>query len=322
MIIVLSIKSDFKGGIFMELVKRKKNVQIYPARTLCFPNDRFTKVLFNLSNDDFRYVITSQESVDLMEMKNHKKFGKIVSSFKLYTGEGEMFTISEPLDQFDCAVLTVCTSEFNVGNRYITPAIIYRGLTGKVGRGDAEPSKDQLANIIRSVEKLMRLRIDIVMNDICEKFNYNEGNRFHIVANLLPCEYTTTTTINGRKANVIHLLEASPIWQIARLKNQQVISCEAELLDIPQHKNSRLNIMVKFYVLRRVLEIIAHKMTASIRFADVFRKCRIERADGKTKLRVREFMVNFFEHLRGNKVIKNYSVNKEGGRFYSVSISY
>lgn len=305
----------------MELVQRKKNVQIYPAGTLCVPNDRFTKVLFNLSNDDFSDVIASQESADLIEMKNHKKFGKIVSPFKLYTEEGEMFTISEPLDQFDCDVLTVCISEFNVGNRYITPAIIYRGLTGKVGRGDAEPSKDQRAAIMYSVEKLMRLQIDITMNDSCEKLNYNEGKPLHILSTLLPCEYIATT-VNGKESTVIHLLEVSPLWQIACLKNHQVLSFDAELLDIPNQQNTKLNIMIKFYVLRRVLEIIAHKMTPSVTFADVFKKCRIENAPRVTKLRAREFMLAFFEHLQAKEIIKSYTLNKKGTGFYSVSITY
>ena len=269
------------------LISQRKNVQIYPSKTLCVPNDRFAKVLFNLSNDDFSDTVNAQESADLIEMKNHKRFGKIVSPFKLYTEEGEMFTISEPLDQFDCDVLTVCISEFNVGNRYITPAIIYRGLTGKVGRGDAEPSKDQLANIIHSVEKLMRLQIDITMN-----------------ATLLPSEYIATT-VNGKESTVIHLLEASPIWKVACLKNHQVLSFDAELLDIPGQQNTKLNIMVKFYVLRRVLEIIAHKMTPSITFADV-----------------REFMLAFFEHLQAKEIIKSYTLNKKGTGFYSVSITY
>ena len=305
----------------MELVQRKKNVQIYPSRTLCVPNDRFAKVLFNLSNDDFSDTVNAQESANLIEMKNHKKFGNIYSPFRLYTEEGEIFTISEPLDQFDCDVLTVCISEFNVGNRYITPAIIYRGLTGKVGRSDAEPSKDQLANIIQSVEKLMRLQIDITMDDSCEKLNYNDGKSFRIVATLLPSEYTATT-VNGKESTVIHLLEASPIWKVAFVKNHQILSFNAELLDIPNQQNTKLNIMVKFYVLRRVLEIIAHKMTPSITFADVFRKCRIENADRKTKLRVREFMLAFFEHIQSKGIIKSYTLNKKGTGFYSVSITY
>ena len=298
-----------------------KNVQVYPSRTLCVPNDRFAKVLFNLSDDDFSSCITNQETVNLTEMNQHKKFGRIYSVFNLSTEEGETFTISEPLDQFDCDVLTVCISEFNAGNSYITPAIIYRGLTGKVGRGDAEPSKDQLACIIHSVEKLMRLQVRISMNSTCKKLNYNDGKGFFILSTLLPSEYIATT-VNGKESIVIHLLEASPIWKVASVKNNQFLSFDSKLLDIPHQQNTKLNIMVKFYVLRRVLEIIAHNMTPSITFADVFSKCRIENADGKTKLRAREFMLAFFEHLKDKKIIKSYTLKKKGTSFYSVSITY
>ena len=200
----------------------------------------------------------------LSRLKKHKKFGTIRSPFLIIVDEQLSFTLSEPLDQFDFDVLIVCISEYHAGNHFITPAIIYRGLTGKVNKGaEAEPSKDQLATIMHSLKKLMFLKIEIFMNELCEKTNYNDGKKFHIVAPILPAEYTTETIINGKSSTVIHLLEESPIWRIACLKNHQVLSFDAEILDIPHQQNTRLNIMVKFYVLRRVLEIILHNLTST-----------------------------------------------------------
>lgn len=123
------------------------------------------------------------------------------------------------------------------------------------------------------------------------------ANKFHIVAPILPAEYATEIIINGKSSTVIHLLEESPIWRIACLKNHQVLSFNSELLDIPRQQNTKLNIMVKFYVLRRVLEIILHNLTSTITFPAVFKNFRIENTDNKTKLRAREFMLAFFEHL-------------------------
>ena len=300
---------------------RKKNVQVYPTRLLVIPNDRFAKVLFNLSNENFREDSWSI-ALKLIEVQRNNRFGKIVSPFRIFVDEQSEFTLSEPLDQFDCDVLIVCISEYRAENYYLTPAIIYRGLTGKIGRCDAEPSKDQLAAIMHSLKKLMSLQIDIIMTDICAKFNYEDGTSTHITANLLPCEIISETTINGKESTVIHLLDVSPIWKVACIKNHQTLSFDADLLDIPRQQNTPLNIMVKFYVIRRVLESIAHKqMALTVTFADVFKKCRLENAHLEIKRRIREFMMAIFEHLKNKGIIGDCKVNKKGRTFYSISFT-
>lgn len=268
----------------MLILPIKKSVKVNPSKIIYIPNDRFAKKLFNLNDKDFRDAC--QEPTNLIEIKNHKKLGTIRSPFLIIVDEQLSFTLSEPLDQFDFDVLIVCISEYHTGNHFITPAIIYRGLTGKVNKGaEAEPSKDQLATIMHSLKKLIFLKIEIFMNELSEKTDYNAGKKFHIVAPILPTEYTTETIINGKSSTVIHLLEESPIWRIACLKNHQILSFNAEILDIPRQQNTRLNIMVKFYVLKRILEIILHNLTSTITFPDVFKNCRIENTNNKTRRR-------------------------------------
>lgn len=304
----------------MQIVKRKKNIQVYPTRILVIPNDRFAKKLFNLSEENFQEACRG--TISLVEVKSHKKFGKIISPFRIIVDEHAEFTLKEPIDQFDCDVLIVCISEYRAGNYHLTPAMIYRGLTGKIGRGDAEPSKDQLAAIMNSLQKLMSLQIEIMMTDICAKFNYEDGTSTHITANLLPCEIIKETTINGKESTIIHLLDESPIWKVANIKNHQILTFNAELLDIPRQQNTPLNIMVKFYVIRRVLESIGHKQLAlTVTFADVFKKCRLENVHLEIKRRIREFMIAIFEHLKNKGVIEDYKVNKKGRTFYSISFT-
>ncbi len=299
---------------------KKLNIQNVPSKIIYFPNDVLAKKLFNLTEDDFKKAC--QEPVDLVEIKKHKKFGKITSPFKIIVDQNAIFTLSEPVDQFDFDVLIICISEYYIGNRYITPAIIYRGLTGKVGT-DAMPSKDQLSAIMHSIEKLMRLQIDITLTDYCQKLNCNDGHSLRIVANLLPSEYSTETTINGKETTIIHLLAESPIWRIAcHIKNHQVLSFKADLLNIPHQQNTAMNIKVKHYVLRRILEIISHNLTATITFADVFKNCRLENEPRVIKLRVREFMTELFEYFKSKELIKDYTINKRGRAFYSISFTY
>lgn len=107
-----------------------KNVQIYPSKKRVELNDKATKRFFNLTRESYQKLLESNAKATLIEKKNHKKFGNIKSSFSISNENG--FSNFIPLDEHDRAVLSVCVSNWLEGNRYITPAIIYRGLTGKV----------------------------------------------------------------------------------------------------------------------------------------------------------------------------------------------
>ena len=298
-----------------------KNFQIIPSKIRVIPNDRVSKKLFNLTTADIQDWIEFNKTYNFIEMKNHKKFGEIGCPIKLSI-EGEKFSISEPLTHFDSSVLSVCISEWAVDNKITTPAIILRGLTGKIGKGDAEPSKDQLAAIFNSIDKLMRLQLSYDMTELCEKLKYNNGKPEKLVSTLLPCHYIKSSTVNGKDTTIIEFDRESPLYKIAKIKNNQIITYDGTLLDVPNQQNTPMNITVKNYVMLRVQEIKLHKMIPVITFDDVFQKCRIQNASRKTKLDARNTMIEFMNHLKSHSEIKEFELTKKGNAFYSVKFSY
>ena len=309
-----------------------KNIQLYPSKKLYIPNDAFAKNLFILSSKDYFESLNEEKVLEVTEKKNYKKFGDIITPYRIRVDDKNDFTLSEPLDQFHFALLCAYISEFYVGNLISTPSIAYRAITGKVGKGDAEPSKDQLADILTGTDKLMRTQLGINMTDYCEKINgdkgknVNKGKNVKIVSAILPCKRVSETTINGKEnKDTIHFDRESPLWEIAtKIKNNQVLSCDASLLNVPNMNNSRMNIAVKFYTLRRTLESIAHpkKMVPIITFADVFEKCRLENVSRDKKCNAQNIIVKFFEHLQTKNLIKTFRMNKNGARPYSVSFTF
>lgn len=302
----------------MLIVQRKKNVQTYPSKTIFFPNDRFSKKIATLTDDDFQEMNTG-ESRNLVELNHHKKFGKILSPFRIFVDEQSSITLSEPVEQFDFAVLCVAISEYHIGNRFITPGIIYRALTGKVNDNDANPSKVQLASILHSVEKLMFLKTQINMSDYCQKLNCNDGKAFEVLSPLLPAKKISETTINGKESTIIELTSESPLWQIACLKSQ-FMSFDAALLNVLNQNNSKMNIELKNYVLRRIVEVKKHRqLTPTITFDDLFSKCRLDNINRKKKLDARQTVLDFFQHLKSEKFIKDFEPVKHGNFFYSIT---
>lgn len=303
-----------------EDVIRKIRAQIYPSRTRVEINDKLIKYAFNLT-DEGTEALLEGETFGIVEKKDYKNWGKIVTAYKILNAAG--YTVQRPAREFDRDVLSVCISEQYAGNWCTTPPIIYRGLTGKVGKGsDAKPSKEQLAAIIDSVKFLMSRIIQYDASELCQSMNLN--NRQPIRANdqLLPAWFIESSTANGNDATVIFFDRECPLMKLARAK-KQILTYESHFLDVPRQQNTFMNIELKNYALRRVQEIIAHKqMRHILTFGDIFSKCRIENADNKIKQRAREILVEFFEHIKEESLIKDFELTKKRNAFYSIKFSF
>lgn len=302
------------------------NIQIHPTRKMVIPNDIETKKFFCLKDRIHHELIMDNKSKNVVEMKRHPQYGKIKTPVEFSVSPRvaeEDPSVMEVLTRFDNDVANICISEWEAGNRYVTYSTIYRTLTGKVGESDANPSKVQLAAIKHSLKKLMNVHLKIYLHDACEKLGYNDGKKINVQGKIIPAQFVDCT-INGQKTTVIELTAESPLLTVARLKNNQIISYDVELLNVPGQKNTPLNIELKHYAIRRVMETKAHpkQMTPSITFEDVLAKCRISDADNKKKHRVRETLKAVFEHLLSCGEIDSYEVNKKKGVFYSISFTF
>ena len=300
-------------------MKNVINIQVYPSKKRVVPNCKLAKVINNLTDPQFDKMMDGNKR-GVVEMKNHKKHGKIVTYYKLVNSDNPDDT--DPLTEFDRAVLSVCISEWEFGNRHTTPAIIFRGLTGKISAGgNGKLYPDQRAAILSSVKKMMGLILEIDLTETNKKLKYNEGKEQKITEAILPCKYITTT-INGQITDdTIYFLDESPIMKIAR-DRKQLITFDNYLLNVPHQQNTQMNITIKNYVMVRLQEIKLHKLTPIITFEDVFKKCRIENAHGEIKRRARETIIAFIKHMKSKLEITNFEVTKQQNSFHSIRFSY
>lgn len=143
------------------MTDKKHNVQVYPSKVSIVPNCKLVKTINNLSDEKYSDMIINKNSRGIIEKKNHKNFGDVVTTYRLIRNDEEDDG-SDPLNEFDRAVLSVCISEWEVGNRHTTPAMILRGLTGKTGmKGKGKIHKDQYAAITNSVKKMMGIVFEL-----------------------------------------------------------------------------------------------------------------------------------------------------------------
>ena len=302
------------------MADNEKKVQIYPAKIRIVPNCKLVKITGNQTETNYQKLLSGKNR-GVVEKKKTKKRGELVSKYYISNVEG--YDNTDPLKFFDYSVLSVCISEIEEGNTCTTPAIILRGLTGKVGKADEgiKLYPEQRAAILNSVEKLMSTVITVDNSAVNKALGYNDGKEEIVTDTILPCRFITEK-INGQIVDdTIYFDRQSPLFKIADQRNQ-VIRYDAELLDVPNQNNTPLVITIKNYVILRVMECKLHKMTPTLRLDDIFKKARIEGATRKAKLDARICIDKFFNHLQNKGVIKSFEWTKKGNKFFSVKFTF
>lgn len=297
---------------------KPENITLYPAKTRVVPNIKLIKNLAKQSTENYQDLLNGAAG-SVIEKKNHKKFGKVTTLYEISNAEG--YDGTDPLNEFDYAVLSACISEWKELNRHSTFAIILRSLTGKTHKNDdGIIEKNQREWILNGVNKLMSTLITVDLTDVNEKFGYSGEKK--LTAPILPAKYVTTI-VNGQPVNdVIFFTDESPILKIAEARNQ-IIRYDTTLLDIPNLHNTPRVIMLKSYILRRVHEIMLHNMTPTLTFSDIFNKCDVaDNVSRKVKFDVREIIEAVFNHLKAKGVVETFEFVKKGNALYSVTFIY
>lgn len=304
----------------LELVKPeppKIQIQSRPKK-ITTPNDKLTRTLFNLPVEEFTDMIFN--GVGNCVTENPKsRTSKVKTKFRLENvGTCEL---SEPLNEFDRAILDVCVSAQQAGASVITADIIWRMMAGDKSR-NTKVRPSQKAAVLASVERLMSLRITVDFSQACAKMKRYSRAGKRLVSTILPCKYVDGVTVNGQPdCAVIYFFDESPLLTIARAKSQ-LLTYDVSLLDVPNQNNTTPGVRLKSYLVRRVHEIIAHKMTPTITFADVFKKCGLVDANNDKKHKARKFIRDVFEHLKTEGKIRDFELEKIDGIYRAVKFNY
>lgn len=105
------------------------NVTILPSRKRLEVNDKLSETIYYFDGEFYERLVKSSKKTQIIEKANHKKFGDIVTTVGLSLIND--YTDTKPLNQFDRAVFAACVSEWEIGNRYTTPNIIFVTLLEK-----------------------------------------------------------------------------------------------------------------------------------------------------------------------------------------------
>lgn len=311
-----SDEDNFSIVNLQSIEKIIRNVQIYPTRERLELNDKMNKTFFNLDKETYDTLRNGKFAADIVEASTYPGEEEILTPFTIIS------PYDDPPNEFDRAVLSVCTSEYKAGNHYSTLDIIFRALVGKVGEDNSTPHKNQLAAILHSLNKLMNTSVSYNTTQSFSKLRYKIDKAVISQSSVLP-SCRVNVTINGKVVDVIYFDRISHLYDVTNAKNH-FIRYEPSLLNVPNQNNTPLVISLKTYVLRRVAEIKVHKqLKPTITWDNVFTRCRIKDSSRKVKQDARETILKLFENLQKLNFIKTFNLAKKSPESkFSYGISF
>ena len=293
-----------------EIEKFQTNIRL---DTIISPNDKLTKILFNLPADEYFDAIKKGISIAVTETVSRGK--KIQTHFKL--NGGGFATLKRPLNEFDKAVLDVCNSAREANFIGLTRDSLFRALTGSRHRS---PRPNQATAIIESLKRLMTV-IEIDFSHTRDKMPKYNSIKPKLISPILPCKILDNVLVNGQLTSLIKFTDESPLMTIARAK-KQIITYSVNLRDIIEQNNTPLVIMIKSYIIRRVLEIILHNMTPTITLDDVFEHCDLTNSTRKQQQDARKIIIDVLANLQSTGTIKSFEIIKKANIYRSFTITF
>lgn len=301
------------------------------ATQIVVPNDKLNKVFFSLTFEEFIGIMNEGRQLDIDERPKKKKGKPSITTFIKLQLQGNLsaddFVIcSTPLDAFDRAVFCAAASERLAGNSTTSLSAIYRLVHGQSAGGNYRLKDKQAKEIFSSLKKLSSLLIFADLTEICKLYKC-EPLKINFKP-ILPCRIYEGKLLGGNSTTLIDFTDEPPLLTIAKLKNNQLLSFDSNLLTDASDfsRFNRRTIAARFYTLIRVLEIKLHSLTPIITVDDVFEKCRIDfNIRHERKAHCLDAIIFLLEHLKNEDVIHSFKLQKDTLKnklFNSIKIAY
>lgn len=218
--------------------------------------------------------------------------------------------------EFDRAVFGAVVSLIEAGNKYMTPATIYRLMIGAPEATKISPAQEE--RIRASLSKMRQIFMII---------DYTEQAKMYPDLDIQKCvinDYMLSGSVinvlaGGREVWAFEPHVIPPLYEYAK-KLRQIISIRFELLKVGGD-NTPSRIAARMYMLRRILAK-THKMSNSILYSSIYEAANVQ-GDQQCS-RLREFVHKCLEEWCDLGLIQGYKIrphkDKAKNKYYAIDI--
>ena len=296
------------------MTREKEKFQVQRrVRKLTVPCDKLSQILFAFSAGEYADILENHDRCGCVEIV--KKGKKVSTPYWLRLVEG--YVDLSPLNAFHREILFSAISAYEQGFRIITLRTTLHVLTGG---NQTRIRSEQYSAIREAFDKLAFTRIEIDLAPLlkaCPNYRKNYNGESKLIGTLLPCRFLEGE-INGQKTLAIELLGESPLMTVAKLKSQ-VLTYDAEPLNIAGQHNTPTVITIKNYLLRRI-KTMRRGLNSSILFETLYKNCGLADATKWQKQDARKEIEITLNSFKADGVIKNFEFEKRDGVYHSIKI--
>lgn len=234
-----------------------------PLKEIVAGIDNLTKTAFSLDAAEYKFLTRSPKkpAKQIFEgkkwNKTKRRYDKSYTFLAVRVGTSP---VDEPPNLFDRAVFAACNSARNAGMTAITPAVIYRVLTGKYSNDDYYVARPQIEMVMASIRKLAGMKFAFKLTDVKAKLDYNLDDFGDVVEfePILPCRIENGALNYGTTDNLI-IFDKPPTLAKISSDKKQFTTFDSSLLDIGNKRHNRAIIAAKFYTATYIMETLSDR---------------------------------------------------------------
>lgn len=246
----------------------------------------------------------------------YEKRGRIKQQIRTrvsFSYEGVDILTKRDFTLFDQEVHDAVVSLFLSENQFISPAMVYRAMTGKTDSQYIHPQK--LAEIEESIDKCMFSKLSIDASEEAAAYGY-EGA---IYSGALLTAEKVSVKMGGNRVTAYSILAEPLLYRYAK-SCKQVSSVDIKLLDTPVVKTND-TIILQGFLLRKIEAMKSDRYCKrTIAYDDIYSALNLAKENRVQMSRIREYVKAILDFWIDKEYIARYEIVRQGRSFKDIVI--
>lgn len=251
----------------------------------------------------------------LLELEKRGRIKQQVRTRVSFSYEGIDILTKKEFNLFDQEVHDAVVSLYLAENKFISPAMVYRAMTGKTESQYIHPKK--LHEIEESIDKCMFSKLSIDASEEAAAYGYEQA----VYSGALLSAEKVSVKMGGNKVTAYRLLTEPLLYRYAKTC-KQVSAVDIKLLDTPVTKTND-TIVLQGYLLRKIEAMKTDRYCLrTISYDEIYRTLHVSKENRVQLTRIREYVKDILDFWIEKSYISNYEIIMQGRSFKEITIFF
>lgn len=215
---------------------------------------------------------------------------------------------------FDQEVHDAVVSLYLAENKFISPAMVYRAMTGKTDAQYIHPQK--LHEIEESIDKCIFSKLSIDATEAAAAYGYEEA----IYSGALLSAEKVSVHMGGNRVIAYRILTEPLLYRYAKTC-KQVSAVDIKLLDTPLSKTNEI-IILQGFLIRKIEAMKADRRycSRSIMYDDIYAALNLSKDQRVQLVRIRDVVEEILNYWITKNYIAHYEIVKSGKKYKEIIV--